>query len=324
MRLRGIDFGYALNASGARGFWGEGYWFHSLWKSWGLDYDGAAFVSKTTTLARRAGNMPLVDAIRPRELIPRCIVVKPWKAVVLNAVGLSGPGAAHILQRWSSAPGTLPRGPKMLSFMAVADTSFARREEFRHFVVLLLAHVPIGHPLRKDGLGLQLNVSCPNVGVDHRRIVAETYDMLDEAARLRMPVLVKVAATMPVEVAQVIAEHPQCDGLICSNTIPWGQLPDRIDWKGLFGSETSPLAEFGGGGLSGRPLLPIVADWISGARRSGIKKPIVGGGGVLCADDVDPIVRAGADAIEIGSAAILRPWRIASIIHRAIVLRADA
>ncbi len=121
MRLRGHDFGPVLNSSGARGFYGEGYWFHDLWHQLGLDYTGSTFVQKTTTLTARAGNMPL-DGVTPKELLPKCIVVKPFKGVVLNSVGLSGPGAAVILEAWGKAPEALPAGPKMLSFMSVAAT----------------------------------------------------------------------------------------------------------------------------------------------------------------------------------------------------------
>ncbi len=132
-----------------------------------------------------------------------------------------------------------------------------------------------------------------------------------------MPLLLKINATLPPVLVGEIAAHSGCAGIICSNTIPWGQLPDQIDWKGLFGSPTSPLADLGGGGLSGAPLLPIVAAWITEARTMGVTVPIVGGGGILSAGDVDVMHKAGATAIELGSVSILRPWRVASIIRRA-------
>jgi len=50
MILRGIEFGNVFNASGARGFFGEGYVYHRLWRPFGLSYDGSTFVAKTTTL----------------------------------------------------------------------------------------------------------------------------------------------------------------------------------------------------------------------------------------------------------------------------------
>src|SRR3989338_1556485 len=59
MELRGVHFGPVLDASGVRGFFGEGYWHHRYCKPFGLRFDGATFVAKTTTLLPRAGNMPL-------------------------------------------------------------------------------------------------------------------------------------------------------------------------------------------------------------------------------------------------------------------------
>jgi len=94
-------------------------------------------------------------------------------------------------------------------------------------------------------------------------------------------------------------------------------LPERIDWWGIFGSSESPLKQYGGGGLSGYPLLSIVAEWISEIRSEGAKIPIIGGGGVLKKSDVNLLWQSGASAIMIGSVSNLRPWRIRGIIKRA-------
>jgi dihydroorotate dehydrogenase len=127
--------------------------------------------------------------------------------------------------------------------------------------------------------------------------------------------MVKLNALVSPHLAAKLASHDVCDAIVCSNTIPWGQLPNQIDWERLFGTDTSPLASLGGGGLSGKPLLPIVEDWIRAARASGLRKPIVGGGGVLSSGDADRLIDAGASAIELGSVSILRPWRVAGIIR---------
>src|SRR5271157_6436210 len=100
MKLRGIEFGNVFNASGARGFNGEGYWFHSLWRWFGLDYTGSTFTAKTTTLMLRPGNMPVDAKGRMLGWLPDCIVVKPWAGVALNAVGLSGPGILALVEQW--------------------------------------------------------------------------------------------------------------------------------------------------------------------------------------------------------------------------------
>ena len=87
MILRGIQFGRVWGASGVQSFFGEGYWFHRPWKLLGFFHDldeSVTFVAKTTTFHAREGNMPLDGRFRPRELFPRCIVLKPWQGVVLN------------------------------------------------------------------------------------------------------------------------------------------------------------------------------------------------------------------------------------------------
>ena len=89
MILQGIDFGPVWCASGARGWFGEGYWFHKLIP--GLDFSNSTFVSKTTTLNARKGNMLLNERGEAKERFPKCVVVNLRKGIVLNSVGLSGP-----------------------------------------------------------------------------------------------------------------------------------------------------------------------------------------------------------------------------------------
>jgi dihydroorotate dehydrogenase len=310
MRLRGIDFGPVLDASGVRGFFGEGYPYHRWLRPFGLDFSGSTFVAKTTTLFARAGNMPLRRDLSPRERLPRCIVVKPWKGVTLNAVGLSGPGVAALLRtrRWQRR-----EEPFFLSFMSVAATAPERLEELSVFVRLLRGHLSEF----RAPIGLQMNFSCPNVGLHPEDAEREVLDALDEAAPLGIPLMPKFSVVTPADVAAAVSRHPACDALCVSNTVPWGQLPHRIDWRGLFGTDVSPLADFGGGGLSGRPLLPIVRDWLRGARCRGIAVPVNAGGGILSSVDATALLAEGAASIFIGSMTMLRPWRVRRVIAAA-------
>jgi dihydroorotate dehydrogenase len=140
--------------------------------------------------------------------------------------------------------------------------------------------------------------------------------VLDLFRPVQVAVMAKVAVTVPPEaVRDALQDHPGCDAVVCSNAVPWGRLPDSIDWRGLFGDGGSPLAHLGGGGLSGKPVLPLVRDWIRKARSVGLTKPIVGCGGVLARQDADQLIDAGADGIELGSVSILRPWRVRGIVR---------
>ena len=328
MLLRGQKWGPVFNSSGARGFFGEGYWFHRPWRRLGLDYSGSDFVAKTTTLYPRSGNMPLLDdRTTPRDLFPKCVVVKPIKGVVLNSVGLSGPGARRLINKWGYILNGYRIKKMLVSFMSVEPTMRQRLEEAREFVELFGAFVELFGAFVESGearawdtsvlkVGVQVNFSCPNVGLDTDALVREMSQVLDLFRPLEVPVLAKMSVTMdPTIVAKAAQDHPGCDGVVCSNTVPWGHLSHLIDWRGLFGSEGSPLEGLGGGGLSGKPLLPLVREWIRKARDAGLTKPIIGCGGVLSMQDADQLINAGADGIELGSVSILRPWRVQGIIR---------
>lgn len=307
MKLRGTDFGSVLGASGVEGFFGEGYRFHRFWRPFGLDFAGMTFVAKTTTLYPNAGNLRLDRDFSPRELFPGCVVVKPVRGMVLNAVGLSGPGFSGLLDRglWQART-----EPFFLSLASVAADATERMREYLRFAALLKAHL---RDFRAP-VGLQINFSCPNAGAGANGI-DEIWDALDIFSELGIPLMPKFSLLLDTETAVRVSEHKACDALCVSNTIPWGELPEILDWKGMFGSNASPLAHLGGGGLSGKPLLPLVADWVREAKRAGITKPINAGGGVNSEKDARYLLSCGADSVFLGSVAILRPWRVRGIIR---------
>ncbi len=337
MELRGTKFGRVFNASGARNFFPEtGYWFHDvfklidlvlglimriltlwLWKPRWFDTTGCTFITKTTTINERKGFMPLEDGtIRPRELKPRCIIVKPFAGVVLNKVGLSGPGAAWLFKQsiWQNL-----EQPFVVSFMSVGKTPAENLAELGAFIALLASQLRSF----KSKVALQINFSCPNTEHGQTVLLEEVRAALDliQTANIGVPVILKFNVELPIETACKIAEHPGCDALEISNTIPWGHLPKKINWRKLFGSDTSPLVGVGGdergGGLSGAPLLPLVLDWLHRAKAAGLSKPLLVGGGILSARDAVRVIDAGADAIVLGCVFMLRPWCIAEIIRKA-------
>lgn len=315
LTLRGTDYGSIFCAPGARGFFGEGYLYHKWFRLLGLTWSGTGFVSKTIVWLPRHGNMPLrEDGVTPKErLVPRCMVVKPRSGHVLNAVGLSGRGAywAFETERWQNRTDAF-----MISFMSVAGSSDERLAETKLFVDLL------GRKLRffKGKVAVQANRACPNTGHAPDGYYAETAEMLDILGSLDIPVVVNFNPTVPAEIMKATADHELCDGLWIGNTIPWGD--PRIDWQAIFGSTESPLAKRqlpvpGGGGLSGPACLPHTIERVLEARRIGITKPIVAGNGIQRASDVVRVRRAGADAVAIGVVAMVRPWRMRSIIKAA-------
>lgn len=270
---------------------------------------GATFVSKTTTLFPRPGNMPMMeDGVTPKGLLPACIKVRPLKGVVLNSVGLSGPGLFDLLDsgRWQAR-----KNPFMISFMSLAPTPAQRVMELRGLVSVLRPRI---HEFAAP-FGLEINFSCPNVGLDTSSMDVEIMDALEAASPLGVPLVPNFGPDVSIDTLLEVAGHPSCDAVSIANTLKWGKMPEVVDWQGLWGSEKSPLHDLGGGGLSGKPLLPIVLRTVRHAVREGVKKPVIAGGGVLCKDDAKQLMAAGAQVVKLGTIAMLRPWNVRGVIR---------
>lgn len=310
MQLDEVDYGRVFCAPGARGFFGEGYPWHRYAKLAGMTWKDTTFVAKTTTLEDRAGNMPLDerDHLTPKEFNPKCIEVKFRSGHVLNAVGLSGPGARWLLDqgRWQART-----EPFMISFMTVGATKADRLEELRQFVKLLQKRLSSF----RAPVALQINLGCPNTGHPPEELYAEIEEMLEIAAVLRIPIVINYNPLVTGEQAFRTAEHPACSALWIANTIPWGT--EGIDWQGIFGSTESPLTKRGlpaPGGLSGPKCLSFTIRAVMEARWAGVKKPIVAGNGVQRPYDVQELLAAGAKGIALGVVGLVRPWRMRKII----------
>ena len=322
LTLNGVKYGNIFCAPGAQGFFGEGYPYHRYFRHLGLNWGDAAvgspmhcgFVSKTITLNERAGNMPMrSDRLTPRELIPRSIVVKPFSGHVLNAVGLTGPGIDWALEsgRWQSRT-----APFMISFMPVAGSPDERLAETKQFVERLKAALA----RFSTPVALQFNRACPNTGHPPSEFYSETEAHLDILAELGIPIVINYNPTVPVKVMQTTTKHEACTGLWIANTIPWDD--PRINWQHIFGTTKSPLEARGlpiggAGGLSGPACFPHTVERVLEARAHGITKPIVAGNGIQHPSDVRVLFNAGADAVAIGTIAMVRPWRMTRIIRAA-------
>lgn len=315
MKLRKIEFGSALGGSGVEGFFGnKEYLFHKLPGGLSPDFTGMTFVSKTTTLLGRNGNARLKSDYTLRDLFPDCVKIKPFSKVMLNAFGLSGPGLGALLGtgKWQKRT-----KPFLISLMSLSNSPKRRKEELRIAVEMIgLCKEDFSAPF-----GLQINLSCPNTEHDPRQLIGESAEMLETANILGVPVMPKYSiASAPVEAIMQLNDNPNCDAICVSNTIPYDW--EGIDWVSIFGKNGSPLHRYGGGGLSGKPLRPLVCMWIKRLRDAGFTKPINGGGGILCPEDVNHYFRAGASSIFLGSIAALstvtfRPWRVAETISQA-------
>jgi dihydroorotate dehydrogenase len=319
MRLRGTKFENAIVSSGSLGFFGDGYSYHHLppWSIWSPHQEQMTFVCKTTTIDARAGNMRLNWRYDPKDLFPPCIIVDFLRSFALNAVGLSGPGAKALLDE---GPWQQRTEPFLVSFMAVEKTPELRLQETRRFVDLFKKYLPHF----KTSVGLEVNFSCANVGVHRDDIVQEVHRTFDITSELNIPTVGNFSAALSVHAAYEICLHPACDAVSIANAIAFGQFPELIDWKKLFGSMTSPLERrgFGAGALSGKPILPVTLRWLEEMQdiRHRFPRPLIVGGGIQDGDDAERVLKAGFPAVralKYGTGFLLRPMYIKGVIQAA-------
>ncbi|MES2088207.1 MAG: hypothetical protein V4467_04435 [Patescibacteria group bacterium] len=312
-------------AAGATNFDCGGYWYHHLLWPFGCSFRYSTPVTKTTTLLPRAGNMPLAkDRMTPKELMPRCIIVSHKHQLALNAVGLSGPGLEFLLQHagWNTMA-----EPFMISVMSLEKTPATRRAELRE-IFTQLAHTR--EHLRWVDWAIQINLSCPNGGLDPNDLIDEVLPILDDAQNIlpaRIPVAVKFGPEVHPSSMLRIAKHPRCDAICVFNTLPFGKQPTwaketpPVNWEKFFGTSNpadSPMAKrfpSFAGGLSGAPLKPFLFEWVRAVTSLGITKPIIAGGGLLSGEDAWKVIEAGAEATSPGSIAFLAPTQVRKMIR---------
>ena len=306
--------------AGARGWFGEGYWYHKIYKAlipgFKKSIETMPFVAKTTTLSYRKGNLAFnSDNFEPSAKFPACIKIYPFQGMMLNAVGLSGPGFKTLWQsdRWQKLKQIFA-----ISFMPVEEEETAILAETREFMGQLRWFLNDETP--RPDFWVQINLSCPNTLHDPIRFASLTERILDTFWALRelygLKLDLKINPYMPNAIIEHVWKNNLCDMITLSNTIKWGSY--GINWYKLFWwRRTSPLEALGGGGLSGRPIFRLIIAKLESIRYQRINIPIKVSGGIMSKRDIRRAKKAGADAIEIATAISLRPWRLAGMIKEA-------
>jgi len=246
--------------------------------------------SSAATLVRaaRAGAGAVTSkscSLEPREGHPNPTVL-PWQCGLINAVGLTNPGAheeCHVLE--AARAELRPLGAALIASVFGGDVA--------SFVGAVVALAPAQPDL------LELNVSCPNVQAEHGRPFA--YDPAATAQVTRAvrevwsgPLLVKLSPNTPDLVAVgAAAIEAGADGLTAVNTLGPGMLVDLAARRPVLANLV--------GGVSGPALHPIAVRCVYDLWGA-LKVPIVGTGGVFCGRDALAMVMAGAAAVGLGSA----------------------
>jgi dihydroorotate dehydrogenase (NAD+) catalytic subunit len=232
----------------------------------------SAYVSKTITLAARAGNAP-----------PRL-----WESAagLINSIGLPNGGLRAYLEHDLAALTELP-------VPLITNVMGSSAEEFGELVAALED--------RPQVAAIELNVSCPNVatGLD---IGADPRGLEMLLARVRSmsskPLIVKLTPnTADVAACAAAAEAGGADAVSLINTLRAVALAP---------GGTDPWLGGGSGGLSGPAIRTIALAQVSQvARRVAI--PVVGMGGVSCGRDARELIDVGATLVAVGTESFRDP-----------------
>ena len=262
----------------ASGTFGYGYEFAELYD---INILGS-FSFKGTTKEPRFGN--------PLPRIAEC------PAGMINSVGLQNPGVEKVISE------ELPKLAKCFHKPVIANVSGFAIEEYAYTCSLLDKEPQVGI--------LEVNVSCPNVhhggmsfGTDPEAAAAVTRAV---KAVTTKPVYIKLTPNVTDIVAIAKAcEENGADGISLINTL----LGMKIDLK-----KKKPVVANKMGGFSGPAIKPVAIRMVYQVYEA-VNIPIVGGGGISCAEDVIEMMLAGASAVEIGAQNLVDPMACPKIIE---------
>lgn len=156
---------------------------------------------------------------------------------------------------------------------------------------------------------LEINISCPNVkaggitfGTDPK--MAEEITKAVKSVAGTKPVFMKLSPNVTdiTEIAKAV-EAGGADGISLINTL----MGMKIDIR----RRTFALANRTGG-LSGPAIKPVAVRMVYQVAKS-VKLPLIGMGGIACADDAIEFLMAGATAVSVGTANFRNPAVTAEI-----------
>ncbi len=262
----------------ASGTFGYGYEFAELYD---INILGT-FSFKGTTKDPRFGN--------PTPRIAEC------SSGMINAVGLQNPGVEKVISE------ELPKLAKCFNKKVMANVSGFSVEDYAYACEKLDACEQVGW--------LEVNVSCPNVhgggmsfGTDPSAAAEVTRAV---KAVTTKPVIVKLSPNVTDIVAIAKAcEEAGADGISLINTM----LGMRIDLR-----TRKPVIANKMGGFSGKAIFPVAVRMVYQVAHA-VAIPVIGMGGVSCAEDVIEMMLAGATAVEVGAQNLVDPYACKKIIE---------
>lgn len=150
--------------------------------------------------------------------------------------------------------------------------------------------------------GIELNISCPNVSAGGMefgvspKLAAQVTSAVKAATSL--PVIVKLSPNVSdIKEIALAVEEAGADAISLINTLK-GMAID-IDLR-------KPCLGNIAGGLSGPVIKPVALHMVFEAAGV-VRIPVIGCGGIVCAEDALEFIMAGATAIQIGTACLTSP-----------------
>ena len=215
---------------------------------------------------------------------------------MINSVGLQNPGIDVLVNE------KVPQLRRHYSGVVIANISGFSVDEYVHCCEKADACPGIDM--------LEVNVSCPNV---HNGGMAFGTDpacaaQVTEAVRKisRKPVFIKLSPNVTdiVSIARA-CEDAGADGLTLINTL----LGMRIDIK-----SRRPVIANRMGGFSGHAVLPVAVRMVNQVAKA-CSIPVMGCGGVSCAEEVIEMMMAGATVVQVGAENLRNPMVCRDIVE---------
>ncbi len=262
----------------ASGTFGYGYEFAELYD---INMLGT-FSFKGTTKEPRFGN--------PTPRIAECT------AGMINAVGLQNPGVDKVISE------ELPLLSKCFDKKVMANVSGFSIDDYVYTCERIDSCEQVGW--------IEVNVSCPNVhggGMSFGTSPESAAEVTGAVRRVtKKPIIIKLSPNVTdiVSIAKA-CEDAGADGISLINTM----LGMRIDLRAR-----KPVIANKMGGFSGSAIFPVAVRMVYQVANA-VSVPVVGMGGVTCAEDVVEMMLAGATAVEVGAANLVNPYACRDIIN---------
>ncbi len=276
VNLCGIELSNPVIA--ASGTFGYGYEFAELYD---INLLGT-FSFKGTTKEPRFGN--------PTPRIAECT------AGMINAVGLQNPGVEKVISE------ELPRLAECFEKKVMANVSGFSIDDYVYTCERIDSCEQVGW--------IEVNVSCPNVhggGMSFGTSPESAAEVTGAVRRVtKKPIIIKLSPNVTdiVSIAKA-CEDAGADGISLINTM----LGMRIDLRAR-----KPVIANKMGGFSGSAIFPVAVRMVYQVANA-VSVPVVGMGGVSCAEDVVEMMLAGATAVEVGAANLVNPYACRDIIN---------